>query len=326
VQILVVGGTRFVGRHFVAQAVAAGHEVTLFHRGRTGGELFPDLEHRIGDRDGDLAALTSGQWDATVDACAYVPRQVHALADVLGDRSGHYLLVSSVSAYAVPSAPGIAEDAPLIELADPTVENVTAETYGGLKVLCEKAAVARHGTATLLVRPTYVVGPDDYTWRFPWWVHRLARGGQVAVPGPADNPAQLIDARDLGAFMTHLLGTGATGAFNAVGPAKAVTWGEQIDAVAALVAPPGTSLRWLEPAAVEVLLQEAGRGAFPLWGGTDDDRWIETSDPAKALAAGLSIRPFADTIRDTLAWTRVSAPPDGIGLSPDREAALLAAS
>jgi nucleoside-diphosphate-sugar epimerase len=325
-QILVVGGTRFVGRHFVAQAVAAGHEVTLFHRGRTGGELFPDLEHRIGDRDGDLAALTSGQWDATVDACAYVPRQVHALADVLGDRGGHYLLVSSVSAYAVPSAPGIAEDAPLIELADPTVENVTAETYGGLKVLCEKAAVARHGTATLLVRPTYVVGPDDYTWRFPWWVHRLARGGQVAVPGPADNPAQLIDARDLGAFMTHLLGTGATGAFNAVGPEKPLTWGEQMQAVAALVAPPGTSLRWLEPAAVEVLLQEAGRGAFPLWAGTDNDRWIETSDPAKALAAGLKIGPFADTIRDTLAWTRVSAPADGVGLSPDREAALLAAS
>jgi 2'-hydroxyisoflavone reductase len=324
-RVLVVGGTRFVGRHLVAQAVAAGHEVTLFHRGQTGTELFPDLEHRIGDRDSDLVALTFGRWDATVDACAYVPRQVHALADVLGDRGGQHLLVSTTAVYAAPSGPGIAEDAPLIELPDPTVENVTAETYGGLKALCEAAAVARHGTETLLVRPTYVVGPDDYTWRFPWWVHRLARGGQVAVAGPAGNPAQLIDARDLGTFMAHLLATGAAGAFNAVGPAKAVTWGELMDAVAALVAPPGTSLRWLEPAAVEGVLREAGRGAFPLWGGTNDDRWIETSDPAKALAAGLSIRPFADTILDILAWTRVWAPPEGIGLSPDTEAALLAA-
>jgi 2'-hydroxyisoflavone reductase len=223
-RILVVGGTRFVGRHFVAQAVATGHELTLLHRGRTGGELFPDLEHRIGDRDGDLAALTFGRWDATVDACAYVPRPVHALADALGDRGGHYLLVSSVAAYAAPNAPDIAEDAPLIELADPTVENVTADTYGGLKVLCEKAAVARHGTATLLIRPTYVVGPDDYTWRFPWWVHRLAPGRAGCGPRPRRQPRSAHRRPRPGGVHGALAGTEATGAFNAVGPAKPVTW------------------------------------------------------------------------------------------------------
>jgi 2'-hydroxyisoflavone reductase len=174
-RVLVVGGTRFVGRHFVAQAVAAGHEVTLFHRGRTGGELFPDLEHRIGDRDSDLAALTFGRWDATADACAYVPRQVHALADALGDRGGHYLLVSSVAAYAAPGTPGIAEDAPLIELADPTVENVTAETYGGLKVLCEKAAVA------VTARRLYSFGRP--MWSVRTTTRGASRGGCTASPG-----------------------------------------------------------------------------------------------------------------------------------------------
>ena len=186
-RILVIGGTRFVGKHFVEQAVARGHDVTLFHRGRTGMDLFPDLDHRIGDRDTDLSTLAEGEWDATVDTCAYLPRQVHTLADILGDRGGHHLLVSSVSVYAPPTGPGIDEDAALIELDDPTAEVVTAETYGGLKVLCERAAVERHGPSTLLVRPTYVVGPDDYTWRFPWWVQRIARGGTVvaSVPGGA---------------------------------------------------------------------------------------------------------------------------------------------
>jgi len=324
-RILVIGGTRFVGKHFVAQALAAGHEITLFHRGQTGSDLFPEAEHRVGDRDSDLAALAPGRWDATVDTCAYLPRQVHGLADALDGRGGHHLLVSSTAVYATPGGPGIDEDAPLTELADPTVEEVNADSYGGLKVLCEQAAAARHGDATVLVRPTYVVGPGDYTWRFPWWVHRIARGGQVAVPGPAGNPAQLIDARDLGAFMVHLLEVGAAGGFNAAGPSNTFTWAEQMDAIASAVAPAGTTLHWLTPAAAAAVVQDAGPGAFPLWGGTGPERWVETSDPAKAFAAGLTVRPLAGTIRDTLTWSRTSAPPDGIGLSADAEAALLAA-
>ena len=135
-RILVVGGTRFVGKHLVEQALARGHEVTLFHRGHTGMDLFPDLEHRFGDRNTDLSALADGEWDATIDTCAYVPRQVHDLADVLRGRGGHHLLVSSVSVYATPEGPGIDEDAALIELDDPTTEEVTGETYGGLKACC----------------------------------------------------------------------------------------------------------------------------------------------------------------------------------------------
>jgi 2'-hydroxyisoflavone reductase len=320
-RILVIGGTRFVGRHFVEEAVAAGHEVTVFHRGRTGIDLFPDLDHRIGDRDSDLSALADGSWDATVDACAYVPRQVHALADALGDRGGRHLLVSSVSVYAPPDGPGIAEDAALLELDDPTTEEVTGETYGGLKVLCERAAAERHGTSTVLVRPSYVVGPHDYTWRFPWWVARLARGGDVVVPGPADAPAQVIDARDMGAWMVRLLEDERSGAFHAASPAPAFSWGEQIETIAGAVAPAGTRLTWVQPADVAAAGIEPS--AFPLWGADDPDVWIMAVDPSRAFGTGLAPRPLAQTVRDTLAWTGTVAMPDDAGITEEQERRLL---
>jgi len=321
-RILMIGGTRFVGKHVVEQALARGHDLTIFHRGQTGGELFPDVEHRTGDRDSDLSALSEGRWDATVDTCAYVPRQVHELADALDGRGGQHLLISSVSAYAEPQGPGIDEEAELVELDDPTVEEVTGETYGGLKVLCERAAVERHGPSTLLVRPTFVVGPDDYTWRFPWWVARIARGGQVPVPGPPDAPAQVIDVRDMGAWMVRLLEKGREGAFHAVSPAPVFTWRQQMDSIVDAVAPPGTTLVWVDASAVEELDIEPG--TIPLWGEGDAEVWVMAADPARAHATGLSPRPLADTVRDTLEWTRSVDMPDGIGLSSEQELRLLA--
>jgi 2'-hydroxyisoflavone reductase len=310
-----------VGKHFVEQALDRGHDVTLFHRGATGSDLFPGVEHRFGDRDADLSALVSDSWDATVDTCAYVPRQVDALADALDGRGGHHLVISSVSAYATPDGPGVDEDAPLARLVDPSVEEVTGETYGGLKVLCERAAVERHGDSTLLVRPTYVIGPDDYTWRFPWWVTRIGRGGVIPVPGPQDNPAQVIDVRDLGAFMVRLLEDGRAGAFNACGPRIDFTWGEQIDAIVSAVAPSDTEIAWIDPAVV--LGHELGPMAFPLWVGLDPDRWVMTCDPAKAVDAGLTFRPLEISVADTSDWAQDSAPAEGIGLSADQERGLL---
>ena len=241
-RILMIGGTRFVGRHIVDAAIAAGHDVTVFHRGQTGPELFPQVERRTGDRNGDLSELAEGSWDATVDTCAYVPRQVHSLADALGDRAGRYLLISSVSAYATPESPGFTEDAALLELDDPTTEEVTGETYGGLKVLCERAAVKRFGSGTVIVRPTYVVGPDDYTWRFPWWVQRLARGGEVLAPGPADAPAQLIDARDMATWAVGLLERGESGAYHAVSPPPPFSFADQAWYRKDLVIMPGDTI------------------------------------------------------------------------------------
>ena len=319
--ILMIGGTRFVGKHIVTTALAAGHEVSIFHRGRTGPSLFPECEHLIGDRHGDLGALGTGTWDATIDTCAYLPREVHTLADVLGDRGGQHTLISSISAYASPPGPGITEDADLIELDDPTVTEVTGETYGGLKVLCERAALARHGTGTLIVRPTYVIGPDDYTWRFPYWVTRIARGATVLAPGPAGDPAQYIDGRDMADWIVAMVGRGAGGVFHAAGPSSTFTWGEELATVVDAVGPAGTSLRWVD----EGLLLEHGLDghSLPLWSGGDAGRWVMAVDPAAAFASGLRMRPLADTVRDTLAWALTTDQPDAPGLSTERERELL---
>ncbi len=325
-RILLIGGTRFIGRHVVDQAVGHGHHVTIFSRGRTGADLFRGddrVERRTGDRDDDLSALAEGSWDATVDTCAYVPRQVRALADVLGDRGGHHLLVSSVSAYRAPERAGYTEESPLAELEDPSVEEVTGETYGGLKVLCERAATERYGPTTLLVRPTYVVGPHDYTWRFPWWVQRLARGGEVLAPGPADAPSQLIDVRDMASWMVGLLERHEGGAFHAVSPAPPFSWGQQLEAVRDAVAPEGTTLTWVDRS---FLLGEGlDDSSLPLWSADDPDVLSMTADPARAERTGLAPRPLADTVRDTLAWLRTVEQPPAPGISAGRERELLTA-
>lgn len=333
-RILVIGGTRFVGRTFAEAALAAGHEVTVFHRGRTAPDAVPQATHLVGDRDTDLSALAEGEWDATVDVCGYLPRQVHALADALaaggvGDRGGRHLFVSSVSAYAEPPAPGITEDAPLATLADESVEEITAETYGGLKAVCERVAVERHGDATLLVRPTYVVGPWDYTGRFTHWVHRLARGGDVLAPGPAEQTVQVVDGRDLGAWMVRLLEAGERGAFHAATPPPPFTMADLLEAVAGAVAPAGTRLVWVD---AEWLAERRGatlddgpdaRDWWPLWNGGVQE-WAGNVDPAAAYRTGLDPRPLAVTVRDTLGHAGTPVV-DGLAPTPEREAELLAA-
>jgi len=325
VRILVIGGTRFIGRHLVDRAVGRGHEVCVFHRGRTRPGLVPGVESRIGDRDRDLSALAEGAWDATVDMCAYLPRQVHALADALGGRAGHYVAVSSVSAYAPPSRAGYDEGSPLIELAEPTVGEVTDATYGGLKALVERAASERFGEASAIVRPTYVVGPDDYTWRFASWVARIAGGGEVLAPGPADAPAQVIDVRDLAAWMVGLVEQRRAGAYHAASPPPPFSFGDQLETIRGAVAPEGTTLTWVD----ERWLRARGLDgrALPLWSAaaTAAERLVMTADPSAAGRTGLSPRPLGDTVRDTLAWTQTTTlpVPVGTGLAPERERELL---
>ncbi len=323
-RILVIGGTRFVGRHFVSSALRSGHDVTLFHRG-TGAEAFPEVEHRHGDRDVDLGALGQGEWDATVDVSAYLPAQVRALADALDGRGGQHLFVSTVSVYAPPPGPGITEDAGLVELADPTTEVVDDATYGGLKVLCEQAAAERYGTDLIVVRPTYVIGPYDVTWRFPTWLARVAAGGEVLCPGPADAPMQVIDARDQADFMVRLLEQHAGGTFHTVSPQPPFSFGDLMEAVAAELAPAGTRLTWV--AAEPLLAADLDPNALPLWSGDDPDVDVMSADPSRAFAAGLTPRSLSETIRDTWEWmndpTTVARP--GMGLTPERERELLAA-
>lgn len=322
-RLLVVGGTRFVGKAVVQAALAEGHEVTLLHRGRTGPDLFPAARHLIADRDGDLAVLADGEWDATIDVCAYLPRQVHALAAALAGRGGHHVLVSTVSVYADPPGPGADESAPLLPAAGQGVEQVTNQTYGPLKVACEQAAEQAYGDRLAVVRPTLVIGPDDYTGRYPWWVRRMARGGEVLAPGPRDQPIQVVDSRDLGAFMLRLGAAGTVGVFNGARPW--LTWAELLEATDATVAATsGASLTWVD---AEWLTANGVTGAdLPFWteGGPE---WALAVSSARAEAAGLRHRPLADTIRDTAAWAtddlRFTGLVEGVGLAADREAELL---
>ena len=324
--ILVIGGTRFVGRHIVEAALAHGHQVTLLHRGGSGDDPFPQCEHVHVDRDGDLSVLADRGFDAVVDVSAYVPRQVHALADALGERAGRYLFISTVSVYDLPAHQPFAEDGALTAPpGDAATEEVTEQTYGGLKVLCEQAASERFGQRLTVVRPTYVVGPFDYTHRFTYWVERLARGGEVLAPAPADAWLQIIDARDQGAFVVRLLEDDVDGTFHTVWPGvSGATFGQVLAEVAAAVAPEGTTITYVDP---QFLHDHGVDGqALPLW----DDEEVESGAPAlpdAALGAGLSPRPVGQTARELLAAETADPTTDeyGVGLGPEREAEVLAA-
>jgi 2'-hydroxyisoflavone reductase len=323
-RILIIGGTAFVGRHIAQTAIDAGHDVTLFHRGRTGSDLFPQATVLTGDRDEDLSALRAGQWAATIDVCAYLPRQVRELASALDGRGGHQLFISTASVYRTPVAPGFDESAPLAELADPTTEEITAQTYGGLKAACERAAVELHGAGTTIIRPSYVIGPYDRSYRFTWWVERLARGGEVLAPGGPQDPIQVIDARDMGSWAIELLENTVAGTFHAATPEPPFGFADFLAAIAAQVAPAGTRLTWVD----RDYLLGAGEddSSLPMWPGGDSERDINAADPAAALAAGLRPRPLRQSVAEVHAHElrSPSAVPDGVGLSPQHEADLLA--
>jgi 2'-hydroxyisoflavone reductase len=322
-RILIIGGTAFVGRHIAQAALDGGHDLTLFHRGKTGTELFDQATHLLGDRDEDLSALARGSWDATIDVCAYFPRQVRALAAALRSRGGRYVFISSVSAYSPSIPPNYDERAPLAEVVDPEATQVTNENYGGLKVACEQVSAALFGPDTTIIRPTYVIGPHDRTYRFTWWVDRIARGGSVLAPGSPDDPIQLIDARDQAAWIVSLLEHSVTGTFHAVSPAPPFGFGQMLDAIAAEVAPAGTQLTWADS---EFLLEQGVDGAvLPLWGeGEGDAVNLSMADPAAAFATGLAPRPLRQTVADIRAEDRAPGTGrPGVGISAEREAELL---
>jgi 2'-hydroxyisoflavone reductase len=318
-RILIIGGTRFVGRHITQAALAAGHEVTLLHRGRSGAELFPDAVHLTADRDQDLSVLKGMQWDATIDVSAYRPRQVTELAQALDGNGGQYVYISSVSVYEPPTHPEYPEDSPVRTLPPGQVPDVVDEqTYGPLKVLCEQAASEHFGPGTLVIRPTYVIGPHDHSGRFTYWVQRIARGGEVLAPGHPDRPIQLIDARDQGAFIVSAVAAGLAGTFHTVGPS--MPFSGMLDAIAEALAPAGTRLTWVDP---QFLLDAGQAGSsLPLWyAGDEDDARINTAGPAAAIGAGLVLRPLSQSILDI---AQAEGPVTGF-LEQDEESRLLAA-
>jgi len=322
-RILVLGGTRLIGKSFVSLALARGHEVTLFNRGATDPSPLDGVEQIHGDRDGGLAGLQGREWDSVLDTSGYVPRVVRMSAELL-EGAGHYTFISSESVYADDATPGQDESAPLAGLEDPAIEEVTERTYGGLKVLCEEEVRRVFGDRSLIIRAGLIVGPHDYTDRFTYWVRRLAKGGEVPAPAPPDAPVQLIDARDLGDWMLLVSETRGSGTMNVTGPREPLTM-ETVLETCHQVAGSDARITWVDPG----FLLDQGVEPWtevPLWIPGEDAAGFMTRDASAAVAAGLRFRPLAETVRDTLKWdaTRPRDEPLKAGLTASQEAGLLA--
>jgi 2'-hydroxyisoflavone reductase len=326
-KLLVIGGGVFVGKALTTAAVERGHHVTVFNRGISNSNPSPGVAWIKGDRDGDLSALSGQKWDSVVDACAYFPRQVTSLLKALEGNVGHYLLISSVSAYANLGRPGVRENDRLATSIDPEPTMMTPANYGPLKSMCEEAAIADGPKATLLVRPGIIMGPWDPTGRFTYWVKRVARGGEVMAPGSPGAPQQLIDTRDLGAWMVSMIEAGVSGAFNTIGPQQPLTWGEMLEAIAAEVNP-SAQFTWLDDAFLATQKFE-GQYSVPLYipGSLAKYSGLYRVDGGAAFRSGLKLRALRETIADTAAWVR-ETPPETVkiaGISEARESELLAA-
>jgi len=303
-KILILGGTGFLGPATIEIAQAHGHQVTMFNRGKTRPDLFPGVARLHGDRDpkkGDgLKELETGTWDAVIDNSGYYPRLVGASAALLAPRAKQYLYISSISAYKEPNPENGTEDAPLATMPDPTLETMgkSYEYYGALKALCEQAAAKAMPGRTTIIRPGYIVGPDDPTGRFTYWPVRFDKGGEIAVPGAPTDPVQIIDVRDLAAWLVHLVEQGTTGAFNACGPEKRLPWGSLI-ADCQKAGNPNAKPIWI-PA--EFIVKQEGLD-FPIWAPyLGETKGFSTWRNDRAVKAGLKFRPATETVKDTLAW------------------------
>lgn len=320
-KILILGGTQFVGRHLVNAARARGHDVTLFNRGQTNPDLFRKVKKIKGDRERDLNQL-SDKWDAVIDTCGYLPRVVQLSADALKEKVERYVFISSVSVYADFSKAGLRESAPLAVMNDESMEEITRDTYGPLKALCEKVVQDAFGVNSLIIRPGLVVGPHDPTDRFTYWVRRIARGGTVLAPDRPDAPTQIIDARDLADFMITLIEQDVSGTFHVAGETTAL---ETVFQTCALVSGSDAHFKW----APHAFLQQhhvAPWTDMPIWlPDTGQYAGFARVDISKALNAGLKLSPLNSTVKDTLEWSR-GLPADytmKAGLSEEREKELL---
>ena len=325
-KILIIGGTKFLGRHLVDSALAGGHEVTLFNRGKSNPDLFPHLETILGDREKDLEKLKGRIWEAVIDTSGYLPRIVRLSAEVLEANVSRYVFISSLSVYADFRKIGIDESYPVGKIEGESVEEITGETYGPLKALCEKAVQEIHGKRALIIRPGLIVGPHDPTDRFTYWPVRVARGGDVLAPQKPDVPTQIIDVRDLADFIIKLIEENASGVYNATGPDYELTFARLLE-VSKQVSGSDANFKW---AGVEFLNQNKVEAwsDLPAWI-PDDEEGVGFSriDISKAVKAGLKFRRLEDTVRDTLEWakTRPSDHEWKAGLTPEREAEVLAA-
>jgi len=334
-RILILGGTGFIGPYEVAYAMARGHKVTVFNRGQRQANLPDEVEQLLGDRDkGTLDALKGREWDICIDNPARVPHWIRDAGKILKGRIGHYIVVSTISVYAANDTPGADEDAALVAYTGKNAMKETSDTlranlslYGPLKAACEREALKQFPGITTIVRPGLIVGPNDPTDRFTYWPVRLARGGDVLAPGDGNDPVQVIDARDLSEWIVRLAETRTFGTFNATGPGYTMSMAAMLYAIRATNSA-GATLHWV-PTSFLREKEVSPWGDLPAWiPAQGDSAGFGQRNIARAIAAGLTFRPFATTASETLAWFR-SLPAErqakpGAGLSAEREAEVLA--
>ncbi len=311
--LLILGGTGFIGPHLTREALRQGWKVTHFNRGRHNEDVAAGVETLIGDRAGQLDALRNRHWDALIDDTGYIPKFVRQSAELLESQTRYCLYISSISAYAGFARPND-EDSPTATLANPDEDIVSDETYGPMKAECERVTQKIFGSRACIVRPGYIVGPLDPTDRFTYWPVRYARGGAMLAPGTPRDPIQVIDVRDLAAWLMQLVDARTTGVFNAVSPVGAFTMGGLISACQHAARRAGTRVDWVP----EEFLQQHWTAAqldLPPWSPLHgDSAGASLTSSARAIKAGLRTRSLRRTVIDTLAWFRT--------LPEDRQAKL----
>ncbi len=331
--ILILGGTRFIGLHMTALALERGHKPTFFNRGKTHTDRFPEIERIQGDRNGQIDGLKDRKWDVVIDNSGYVPRHVRASAELLAPNVRQYVFTSSISVYPNFAEPRD-EKSPVGKLPDETVEKVDGETYGPLKALCEQAVEKALPGRTTVIRPGLIVGPDDNTDRFTYWPARAARGGEFIAPGAPDDPFQIIDVRDLAAFTIKAVEENTTGVYNLVSNPNGFKFGSLTEAcigAASKQAKPADAPRavWIPADFLEAQKVEPW-SEMPVWlpAKRDEAAFAGTSNSA-AVAKGLKLTALKKTVDDTLAWhlTRPAEERERLkaGIAPDKETAVLAA-
>ncbi len=304
-KLLIIGGTVFVGRHITEAALAAGWEITLFHRGQSGTDLFPGVERILGDRNTDAAKLEFGQWDACIDVSGYTPTNMRGLLETLRDRVGHYVFISTISVYRDGPGDALDEDGPVLPDEGLQTEEVTGETYGPLKVRCERMVREAFGERATIIRPGLIIGPHDRTDRFSYWPMRFDREAVVLAASP-DSIIQLIDGRDLAQLA--LKSIGHSGTYNATG--SGVTWGE-IVSVCQAATDNVSRVVWADPSWL------TGQGVqewtdLPLWvADPSAHRSLSDVPITRAQSIGLTHRSLEESVGDLLAWLR-----DGRGDAP----------
>jgi 2'-hydroxyisoflavone reductase len=329
-RVLILGGTGFIGPHFVHALTEGGHEVTLFNRGKRDPDAKQGVEQLLGDRNDNLKALEGRDWDVVVDNSGYTPGQVKLSTDLLRKHARHYIFISSIAVYENFQNPPIDEDHALAPIGNLRQDKLEGENYGPLKVLCEDVVQKAYGKHAGIIRPTYIAGPGDFSDRFTYWPFRVAQGGEMIAPGTPTDPIQYIDVRDLADFVRVCAEKSVAGRYNLCTPPRWATMGKLLDESRRITGA-NTTFKW---ASTEFLMAE--KAAEPgMWASQEIPIWAPPSGQslghglvasARAEAKGLKFRPLETTIRETLDWQKTRPAEKQklrSGLTPEREAELL---